>query len=152
MEYVVRLLSVVFCSFTNETELEDPNKRRTLQQYLKPSEINKGIQRFDSLRAMDEGRYLCMSLKYMLFKVTRLYVKSETPNNKLRNIYHTNNVPDQPFCGSNMFRCYAHSVCIPRRYLCDGSPDCKDASDESEETCNGDPCKGKHSNWIYFHS
>lgn len=89
-----------------------------------------------------------MSLKYTLFKVVRLYVKNEQPPfavqnlDRLRNVYHTNNVPDQPFCGLNMFRCRAHSVCIPRRYLCDGSPDCKDASDESEETCNGDPCKG----------
>lgn len=111
--------------------------------------MNKGIQRFDYLRSSDEGRYLCMSLKYMLFKIIRLYVKNEQPRfavkphiQRFPNVYYTS-VPDQPFCGSNMFRCRVQAVCIPRRYLCDGSPDCKDASDESEETCNGDPCKGK---------
>lgn len=128
--------------------MEYPYKKKILQQYLKPSETNKGIQRFDSLRASDQGRYLCMSLKYMLFKIIYLYVKSEPAiplfnlDARLRNMYHTN-IPDQPFCGLNMFRCHVDSFCIPRRYLCDGNPDCKDASDESEETCNGDPCKGK---------
>lgn len=142
----------LFFSFTNESQLAEPSKRKLLQQHLKSSEINKGIQRFDSLRSDDEGRYLCMSLKYKLFKVIRLYVKNEQPiavaslDARLRNVYHTNNVPDQPFCGLTMFKCSVQSVCIPRRYLCDGSPDCKDGSDESEETCNGDPCKGKKKN------
>ncbi|KAL8609081.1 hypothetical protein ACOMHN_033674 [Nucella lapillus] len=47
-------------------------------------------------------------------------------------------------CGVTRFRCVASRDCIFNRYMCDGVPDCpQDGSDESEDLCSGDPCKGK---------
>ncbi|XP_050300141.1 kinesin-like protein subito isoform X2 [Anthonomus grandis grandis] len=39
--------------------------------------------------------------------------------------------------------CVSNGLCIIQHYVCDGKPDCKDGSDESLETCNGDPCRDK---------
>ncbi|XP_076471181.1 uncharacterized protein LOC143301062 [Babylonia areolata] len=47
-------------------------------------------------------------------------------------------------CGVTRFRCVASRNCIFDRYTCDGVPDCpQDGSDESEDLCSSDPCKGK---------
>lgn len=37
-------------------------------------------------------------------------------------------------CVSNQFRCLDGSSCVPKSWVCDNTPDCRDGSDE--EQCN----------------
>lgn len=46
------------------------------------------------------------------------------------------------FCNDHMFQCITNGLCIIPHYVCDGKEDCKDGSDETLATCNGDPCRG----------
>lgn len=81
----------------------------------------------------------------MLFKVVQVYVKNDKP--KRAEVAGTTFY--SAFCNPNMFKCHSYVICIPKHYVCDGKPDCKDQSDESWEICDGDPCRGKYS--IYSH-
>lgn len=125
--------------FSNESELEELalQKDKNLLKFLSRSDVNKGVLRFAPLRAQDTGKYFCMSLKHMLFKVVQVYVNTYLPK---RDEYGPPLF--SPFCSVNMFKCHNSIVCIPKHYVCDGKPDCKDQSDESRKLCNGDPCKG----------
>ena len=40
------------------------------------------------------------------------------------------------FCRSDEFKCQDEN-CVPLKFLCDGSRDCIDGSDESPKVCNG---------------
>jgi len=55
--------------------------------------------------------------------------------------------PDWGNCQPGFYNCNGTSpskpYCIPKRYRCDGKPDCPMADDESELPCGFDPCKGK---------
>ena len=44
-------------------------------------------------------------------------------------------------CSTDEFACLDGSKCIPRRWLCDGDEDCKDASDEENKKCSSRECK-----------
>lgn len=41
-------------------------------------------------------------------------------------------------CTDNQFRC-KNGRCIPKRWKCDGEPDCNDGSDENTEICRKSP-------------
>uniref|UniRef100_A0A8C7QGA3 EGF-like domain-containing protein n=1 Tax=Oncorhynchus mykiss TaxID=8022 RepID=A0A8C7QGA3_ONCMY len=41
-------------------------------------------------------------------------------------------------CDVGEFHCYDEVTCIPEGWLCDGEPDCPDASDETSDRCAGD--------------
>lgn len=128
-------------TFDNETVLQAlaENKYKLLQSFLRPSEVNKAVKRFDPLQPSDAGKYFCMSLKHSLFKVVQVFVKTEKPKNgdMAGTMFYS------AFCNPNMFKCHSYFICIPRHYVCDGKPDCKDQSDERPELCDGDPCRGR---------
>uniref|UniRef100_A0A3B4AMB3 Uncharacterized protein n=1 Tax=Periophthalmus magnuspinnatus TaxID=409849 RepID=A0A3B4AMB3_9GOBI len=43
--------------------------------------------------------------------------------------------PDSILCDVDEFECLDRARCVPEAWLCDGEPDCPDASDESHQTC-----------------
>ena len=43
----------------------------------------------------------------------------------------------RPSCSESEFRCAGDDSCVPARFLCDGTRDCVDGSDESPLNCNG---------------
>ena len=43
----------------------------------------------------------------------------------------------RPSCSQSEFRCSSDGSCVPARFLCDGTRDCVDGSDESPPNCNG---------------
>jgi len=52
--------------------------------------------------------------------------------------------PERGDCQTGFYSCNGSiSYCIPKRYRCDGKPDCPLGDDESELACGFDPCKGK---------
>ncbi|XP_019876690.1 low-density lipoprotein receptor class A domain-containing protein 3-like [Aethina tumida] len=99
--------------------------------------INKATKVFNPLRIEDKGTYFCVSLKFKLFKTIDLNVYNDVKRVESRPLYEPN------FCNDQMFQCMSNGVCITQHYVCDGKADCKDRSDESPETCQGDPCKDK---------
>lgn len=42
---------------------------------------------------------------------------------------------DSIFCDVGEFHCPDKDTCIPESWLCDGEPDCPDASDETDKAC-----------------
>jgi len=45
-------------------------------------------------------------------------------------------------CLENEFTCYDQSKCLSLKYVCDGTPNCKDSSDENSQFCDSDrKCK-----------
>uniref|UniRef100_A0A667ZYC0 EGF-like domain-containing protein n=1 Tax=Myripristis murdjan TaxID=586833 RepID=A0A667ZYC0_9TELE len=42
-------------------------------------------------------------------------------------------------CDVGEFHCHDQQTCVPEAWLCDGEPDCPDASDETDQTCNTVP-------------
>lgn len=97
--------------------------------------INKSEKKFDPLKIDDKGRYNCISQKFNLSKSVDVLVIDQIKTNEIR-------PRDKIFCNEHMFQCLSNGLCIIPHYVCDGKPDCKDGSDESEEKCNGDPCRG----------
>lgn len=41
-------------------------------------------------------------------------------------------------CDVGEFHCHDGETCVPEAWLCDGEPDCPDASDETGESCKSD--------------
>ncbi|CAH0549525.1 unnamed protein product [Brassicogethes aeneus] len=99
--------------------------------------INEAEKEFRPLRIEDKGTYFCVSLKFNLFKSIDLRVRHDIKRLEPRPLFETN------FCNDQMFQCVSNGVCIISHYVCDGVADCRDRSDESEETCKGDPCRDK---------
>ncbi|XP_063927180.1 uncharacterized protein LOC135140521 isoform X2 [Zophobas morio] len=115
-----------------------PDKSNTrMFSILQPSEMNKAVRRFHPLKPEDRGKYFCVSLKYNLLEVVEVIVRDEKPPLEERPM-----IQETFFCSEQMFQC-SNGVCIIHHYICDGKADCKDGSDESLETCHGDPCKDK---------
>ena len=55
--------------------------------------------------------------------------------------------PDEA-CPEDSFACRDDGHCFPRRFRCDGTPDCKDASDEGKEN-RCDFCTVIKSTYLY---
>ncbi|KAH1011883.1 hypothetical protein HUJ04_001156 [Dendroctonus ponderosae] len=102
-------------------------------------EINKSEKRFQPLLKEDKGKYLCVSNKFNLNKAVTVVVRNEVPKERKSFM----RISKTSFCNPHMFTCRSNGLCIIQHYVCDGIADCKDGSDESVETCNGDPCKDK---------
>ncbi|CAL8370824.1 unnamed protein product [Arctogadus glacialis] len=42
-------------------------------------------------------------------------------------------------CDVGEFHCHDQLTCVPENWLCDGEPDCSDASDETDTSCKSIP-------------
>lgn len=40
-------------------------------------------------------------------------------------------------CGPGQVQCLSGDQCVDHQHLCDGTPHCRDASDESVDSCGG---------------
>lgn len=132
-------------SFRNVTDLETlaKNESTSLYTMVSQSDLNQAQKSFLPLKAEDQGTYFCGSLKYKIFEIIYIQVRDvgrlQTPNDQ--QLMRPSGLPG--FCNEKMFKCKTYEGCIMPHYVCDRKPDCKDGSDESYETCKGDPCKDK---------
>jgi len=79
---------------------------------------------------VDSGNYLCEAMNS----------QGEQLKESVRVIVE----PDWGDCKPGFYNCNnTKNLCIPKRYRCDGLPDCPGGDDESEFPCGIDPCKGK---------
>ncbi|XP_065172408.1 uncharacterized protein [Atheta coriaria] len=137
--------------FKNESDLETLAKKKSSQMFAyfnnalpATQEVNRAVKTFAPLREEDAGTYFCGSMKYMIFEIVyvvvkpKLAIKSEAGSNWYAGRKRTN-----LYCNELMFKCKSGGACISPHYVCDKKPDCSDGSDESLETCKGDPCVDK---------
>ncbi|KAF2896365.1 hypothetical protein ILUMI_09828 [Ignelater luminosus] len=117
------------------------------------SKDNQALLQFLPLVPSDEGIYFCMSLKYKLFKIAKLNVKSDKETDDFAKYLKAVDKPPLHMlkslsfprfsCTDDLFTCKSGSTCINYEYVCDGIKDCMDGSDESVYMCGIDPCEGK---------
>ena len=96
--------------------------------------------RYDCPDRSDEDRMDCLARRFLAATSTSQF--SSVSKNfwtlwclKFDRRFCTNIVERSPTCSSGQFRCTDGSSCIPMHWVCDGSHNCADSSDENLLRC-----------------